>query len=271
MSKEEKDLNHDVIDDDLYEEIDEEQMAELIEEARQQSILKQQDQENRKRKLPKWPIWIISIALIINLIAVLPQTFSIPAIDFLMTSTRLSTDPIIKQYKKAVTVIETDDSRGTGFSISGDGIILTNDHVIEGEETVTVAFPDEGLFNGHVIETYPDIDLAVIKVDTEKQLPFLTLAESTTFSDNELIYFIGNPLGFHGIANEGTIIDYIQLKNWDVPVLMLDAPVYRGNSGSPVINQHGDVIGVVFATLHHETEGRVGLFVPIDNYYTQQE
>ena len=48
---------------------------------------------------------------------------------------------------------------------------------------------------------------------------------------------------------------------------MMKAPVYRGNSGSPVLNQEGQVIGIVFATLNHETHGKVGLFVPIDEYY----
>lgn len=271
MSKKNKDFEHDVIDEDLYEDIDEEEMAELVKEGRQQLLQKQQKPKKEKRKFPKWPVWIISIALIINLLAVLPQTISIPAIDFLKTSAKLSTDPTIKQYKKAVTVIETDDSKGTGFSISKDGLILTNEHVVEGEEIVTVAFPDEGLFSGHVIETYPQIDLAVVKVETDEQLPSLTLADATVFSEDESIYFIGNPLSFHGIANEGVIIDYIQLKGWDEPVLMLDAPVYRGNSGSPVINENGEVIGVVFATLHHDVEGRVGLFVPIDYYYEQTE
>lgn len=265
MRKEE----HDIIDDDLYEEIDDEEMYELLREARLESLRKQKEQESeqKKRKFPKWPFWLISFALIINLFTVLPQAISIPAIEFLMTSAKLSQDKNVKQYKKAVTVIEADDSRGTGFAISEDGLILTNEHVVEGEETVTVAFPDEGLFQGDVIETYPNIDLAVIQVETEEKLPYLPLAQSTTFTEDEPIYFIGNPINFTGIANEGTIIDYIHLQSWDQPVLMIDAPVYRGNRGSPIITEHGEVIGVVFATLHHDTEGRVGLFVPIDYYY----
>src|SRR5699024_9263154 len=80
-------------------------------------------------------------------------------------------------------------------------------------------------------------------------------------------YFIGNPLGFHGIANKGTIIDYTRLQNWDEDVIMMKAPVYRGSSGSPVINGDGEVIGVVFATTDRENYGKVGLFIPINHYW----
>jgi len=264
--------DHDIIDKDLYEEIDEEKMYELLKEAREESIRKQKERDGKpkRKKILKWPVWIISIALIINLLAVLPQTISIPAIDFLKTSHKLSKDENIKVYKRAVTVIETEKGRGTGFAISNDGLILTNEHVVEGEEKVTVAFSNEGLFQGKVIETYEAIDLAIVQVETDKSLPHLNLAASASFEKDEPIYFIGNPLNFTGIANEGRIIDSVQLKSWEVPVLMLDAPVYRGNSGSPVINHDGEVIGVVFATLDHEKEGKVGLFIPIDYYYEQQ-
>src|SRR5690625_247878 len=233
MDKNKNEIERDIIDDDLYEDIDDEQMYELVQKARQQLLEKDKNEQPKKRKMFKWPFWIISIALVLNLLVALPQAFSIPAIEFLKISAKLSKDPDIKQYKKAVTVIETENSKGTGFSISEDGLIITNEHVVKDEKNVTVAFPNEGLFTGEVINTFPEVDLAVVKVESTIQFPFLTLADETTFVENESVKFIGNPLSFNGIANEGTIINYIQLKNWELPVLMLDAPVYRGNSGSP--------------------------------------
>lgn len=258
----------DIIDKDLYEDIDDGEMYELVQEAKQKALEKERQEKDHKpkRPFPKWAFWIISLALVFNLLALLPQTFSIPAIDFLMTSAKLSGQPDVKEHKKAVVVVETEDGRGTGFAISGNGSIITNHHVIEGEDSVTVAFPDEGLFSAKVTADYPAVDLAVLKVDAE-DLPHLKLAPETTFETGEAISFIGNPLRFQGIANKGTIIDYTNLADWDEPVVMIDAPVYHGNSGSPVINDHGEVIGVIFATLDHETHGRVGLFVPIDYFY----
>lgn len=268
---EEKNEHKNVIDDDLYEEFTDEELLELVEEARQEALQKAAERKNEtkqpKRRFPKWAFWLIAIALIFNVIALLPQTYSIPAVKFLTTSAELSTQSNIKAYKEAVVVIETDDGKGTGFSFSEDGSILTNYHVIEGYEKVTVVFPNHGLFVGNVVETFPDIDLAVLQLEDGTNLPSLSLADTFTLTPDEQIYFIGNPLKFTGIANQGTVLDYVNVSGKEHPVVMMDAPVYRGNSGSPVINESGDVIGVIFATLFHEEKGRVGLFIPIDYYY----
>lgn len=266
-----EDKNHDIIDEDLHEDFDDEEIYELVQEARQKALAraKEEKQTKPKRPFPKWAFWLIAFALVFNAAALLPQTFSIPAIDFLITSAKLSAQDDIQAYKKAVVVVETEDSKGTGFAISDDGRIITNHHVIEGKEKVTVAFPDEGLFSADVTEVYPSIDLAVLETN-QKDMPHLTLADQTEFQPDETINFIGNPLRFNGIANEGSIIGYTQLSSWEQEVLMIEAPVYRGNSGSPVINDGGEVIGVIFATLDHDEHGRVGLFVPIDYYYSKQ-
>jgi len=276
MNKENKD-DFDIIDDDLYEDFTDEEMYELVQEARQEALMREKErkakkQQTTKRPFPKWAFWLIASAMMFNIIALLPQTFSIPAIDFLITSAKLSTQSDIKSYKKAVVVIETNDSKGTGYSISEDGTILTNEHVVGNSDTVTVAFPGNGLFNARVAAVYPDIDMAVLEtLEAEEQLPRLTLADETEFTEDEAINFIGNPLRFQGIANEGTILDYIHLQSWEEEVVMIQAPVYRGNSGSPVINKEGKVIGTIFATLDHSDYGKVGLFVPIDYYYREHE
>src|SRR5699024_1797133 len=171
----------DIIDKDLYEEFTDEEMYELVQEAKKDIINKEKQREfdkKTKRPFPKWAFWLIALAMLLNVVALLPQTFSIPAIDFLFTSAKLSAQSDIKTYKKAVVVIETDNSRGTGFSITNDGMILTNEHVVRGEDTVTVAFPDHGLFKANVEHIYPEIDMAVIQVvDAEETLPALVLAD----------------------------------------------------------------------------------------------
>ncbi|WP_313893994.1 serine protease [Psychrobacillus sp.] len=258
--------------DHFIEDIDDEELQELVLEAQREALSKEGLEKTKhkpKHPSPKWLFWIMATVLFFNTFAVIFQIYSIPAIEFLKTSTRLSAQGDIASYKKSVVVITTEDSKGTGFSISSDGTILTNYHVVDGNDTVTVIFPDDGMFKANVVHTYPSVDLAVLEINEEK-LPYLSLAEQTTFVENDPIYFIGNPLSFTGIANEGTIIDYTQLSDWEKPVVMTKAPVYRGNSGSPVLNRDGLVIGVVFATLEDDVYGKVGLFIPIDYYYEQQ-
>lgn len=259
-------------DDWKEEELSEEEFLELVLEAQREALQKEALEKKSARPkspFPKWVFYLMASILFVSTFASIFQIYSIPAIEFIKTSAKLSAQEEIAVYKKSVVVILTDDSKGTGFSISSDGTILTNYHVVEGNETVTVGFPDDRRFRAKVIDTYPSVDLAVLDIN-EEDLPFLELAERTTFEADESIYFIGNPLGFTGIANEGTIIDYTQLSDWDVPVVMMKAPVYRGNSGSPVLNKDGKVIGVIFATLDHDTHGRVGLFVPIDEYHNRK-
>jgi len=262
--------DHDIIDDDLFEDIDDEEMERLVEEAREDALERARQkklEKERKTKFPKWVFWLIALAMVINVISILPpQTISIPALDFLVTSAKLSTDKEIKTYKEAVVVVETGDSRGTGFSISSDGTIITNEHVVKDNDVVTVGFAKDGLFSAEVVETHPSVDLAVLQVEGE-DLPFLQLADTFELEVDEQVTFIGNPLSFQRIVNKGTIIGYTTVKDWTESVVMIEAPIYRGNSGSPIINDEGEVIGVVFATTNRSEHGKVGLFVPIDYFY----
>ena len=253
-----------------FEPISEEELIELVLEEQRKALEKAREErifgvkhQKKKPKSVRLFAWIMAVMLAFSTFTMIFEIFSIPAIEFLKVSARLSGQEDIQTYKQAVVEIQTTNGKGTGFAITEDGYIVTNHHVIEDALTITVIFPDETLYKGEVIETYPDVDLAVLKVEGA-DLPYLTLADSYTPTQNEAIYFIGNPLYFTGIANEGTVIDYTQLSDWDEQVLMLDAPVYRGNSGSPVINKDGQVIGIVFATTKDQTHGHVGLFVPVD-------
>ncbi|GAA0300355.1 S1-C subfamily serine protease [Gracilibacillus halotolerans] len=271
-----RDKDWDIIDEDLYEDIEPEEMYELVQEEKRKLQEKQEQEKEdkqvvkKRRPLTKVFIWFIAIAMFIQVIALIPNTFSIPAIQFLKTSASLLQDEEVAYYRQSVVVIEGQDNKGTGFIISTDGYVLTNHHVVEDQWSITVAIQDDGLYQAELVEAYPEIDLALLKIDA-KDLTYLPLASNSSISEKEKVIFIGNPLRFNGIANKGYIVGTTQLSSWDVPVYMLEAPVYRGNSGSPVINEEGQVVAVIFATQRNTEKGKVGLAVPIDYFHDRNQ
>lgn len=252
------------------EHLTEEEFLELVLAEQQKALAEERDRRlngTTSSKKPRFTIrfimYIMAFVLFFNTFAIIFQIYSFPAIEFIQVSTKLSKQDHIKEFKKAVVVVSTGESKGTGFAISSDGYIVTNEHVIDDALSLTVIFPEDGIYEAKVVSSDPSVDLAVLKIQA-KDVPHLKLSNSLTLQEKEHVYFIGNPLYFTGIANEGTLLDYTVPSDWEKPVRMMQAPVYKGNSGSPVISEEGEVVGIVFATMKDETNGKVGLFVPID-------
>ncbi|UCZ53949.1 serine protease [Bacillus shivajii] len=232
------------------------------------------EKENEpKKKNSKWLRMTIAFmlvaALLGNVFAVWPQLFNLASIEFLQISRELSQNEDVQLYKESVVVVRNGNSKGTGFTISEDGHIMTNHHVVDEGFDITVTFQEGEAYRADIIESDPDIDIAILKVDDESfNHPVLTFEDS--WKAGMSVYFIGNPLFFNFIANRGEVLDLTPER--DIPMLMIDAPIYRGNSGSPVINAEGNVVAVIYATTRTEFGGerkRVGLAVPVE-YFTDK-
>jgi len=143
--------------------------------------------------------------------------------------------------------IQQQQGQGSGFITRSDGVLLTNAHVVEGANEVTVTLPDGRSFTGKVLGADPLTDVAVVKV-VGSRLPVAPLGDSTKVRPGEWAIAIGNPLGLDNTVTAG-IISAIQRTNavgegQRVPYIQTDAAVNPGNSGGPLINDRGQVIGI---------------------------
>lgn len=148
---------------------------------------------------------------------------------------------------------------GSGFVISEDGYIVTNNHVIEGADEIVIEFFSGDELPAKLIGTDANTDLALLKVEVEQPLPFVSFGDSDISRVGDWVIAVGNPLGqgfsvsagivsARGRALSGAYDDYIQT----------DAAINKGNSGGPLFNMDGDVIGVNTAILS-PNGGSIGL------------
>src|SRR5262252_4374660 len=153
---------------------------------------------------------------------------------------------------------------GTGFIIDADGSILTNHHVIDRAERITVKLADGRSLKAHVIGSDPDTDIALIKIDGQSGLPVAPLGDSSTLRAGEWVVAIGNPLGYEHSVTVG-VISYLGRKLFDASLdnyIQTDAAINFGNSGGPLINSRGEVIGINAAISSRASS--IGFAVPIN-------
>lgn len=156
---------------------------------------------------------------------------------------------------------------GSGFIISGDGVILTNAHVVEGADQVIVTLRDGREFRGQVVGEDSVTDVAVIRVEASG-LPTVPLGSSESLRPGEWAIAIGNPLGLDNTVTAGIISAtgrssaQIRVPDKRVSFIQTDAAINPGNSGGPLLNERGEVVGMNTAIIGG-AQG-LGFAIPID-------
>jgi serine protease Do len=153
---------------------------------------------------------------------------------------------------------------GSGFIIDPDGSILTNNHVIDGAERIIVKLSDGRTMRARVVGADPDTDIALVKVDGQAGLPVAPLGDSSTLRMGEWVCAIGNPLGYEHSVTVG-VVSYLGRKLFNASLddyIQTDAAINFGNSGGPLINSRGEVIGINAAISSRASS--IGFAVPIN-------
>lgn len=172
---------------------------------------------------------------------------------------------VYQQASPAVVSIESESGTGSGSIITADGLVLTNAHVVSGSQKVKVTLADGREFEGDVV-AFGDsgLDLAAVKIIGQTNLPTVKLAAPNTISVGQRAFAIGNPFGqFQGTFTTG-IVSRVDSNRG---LIQTDAAINPGNSGGPLLNSHGELIGVnsaIFSPGSNGSNTGIGFAIVID-------
>lgn len=162
-------------------------------------------------------------------------------------------------------------SQGSGFFISEDGYLVTNNHVVEGGSDFTVVMDDGAELDAKLIGTDPRTDLAVLKVDDSRKFTYVDFADDAKVRVGDWVVAVGNPFGLGGTVTAGIV----SARGRDIGAgpyddfIQIDAAVNRGNSGGPAFNLNGEVVGINTA-IFSPSGGNVGIAFAIPSSTAKQ-
>lgn len=233
-------------------------------------------EESRSRKVGRLVFKLIAVLLLFAFLAFSYQDLAeicSSKLNFLAQNQSLSGDEMVKKCRPAVVSIQSLDTdglagsfvRGTGFNLEPYGLLITNRHVVDGAKQVQITFSDGNVYFSNDITMVDNFDIAIIKLH-EKGLPTLKAAVDQTVQTGEVVTVIGNPLGFERVAVRGKVGEFHNGGSAGSVIFDIGVIINSGSSGSPVINQKGEVIGIVFAQTIGEKDNQQSsaLAIPIN-------
>lgn len=154
---------------------------------------------------------------------------------------------------------------GSGFVISPDGYILTNAHVIEGAAEIYVTLTDKREFKGHLVGSDERTDLALVKIDAGN-LPKMAIGDSNAIRVGQWVVAIGSPFGLENTVTAGIVSAKGRETGDYLPFIQTDVAINPGNSGGPLINMHGEAVGINSSLVPSDNGGSTGISfaIPID-------
>src|SRR5215469_5663898 len=167
---------------------------------------------------------------------------------------------------------------GSGFIVSSNGEILTNNHVVSGSQQLEVMLPNQERYRGRILARDPPNDLALIKIEPKKGLHALPLGNSDGLQVGQKVLAIGQPLGLEGTLTTGIVSSLGRTISGENDrelegMIQTDAAINQGNSGGPLLDSSGNVIGINTAIYSQGTGGSIGIgfAMPINRAKTMLE
>ena len=163
------------------------------------------------------------------------------------------------------------EALGSGFIISADGYVVTNNHVVEAADSVTVTLADGQTYDATLVGTDPQTDLALLKIQADQPLPHVSFGDSDTLRVGDYVMAVGNPFGLGGTVTAGIV----SARGRDIHAgpfddfIQTDAAINRGNSGGPMFNLEGEVVGINTA-IYSPSGGSVGIGFAIPSNLAKQ-
>jgi len=188
----------------------------------------------------------------------------LPAVVSLKVHTKKDADTAMPKNHPLIPDDEMPSATGSGFIIRADGLVLTNNHVIEASTSINVHLYDGETTTATVLGRDPLGDVALLQLATKRPLPVMPLGSSAATQIGELVVGIGSPFGFEQTITLGIVSGkkrQILRAGLVGGYLQTDAPLMTGNSGGPLVNMRGEVVGMNTAIVGR---GEVGLAIPID-------
>ena len=163
---------------------------------------------------------------------------------------------MVENSMASIAEIRTRSGIGTGFIVHDSGLVITNKHVIEGNSQVNIKLATGGNYQGSVLSAHPTLDLAYIEIDSGATFSPLALGDSDTTRVGDNVVAIGFPLGSELGREPSVTRGIVSAKRVDLGFLQIDASLNPGNSGGPLLNEYGCVVGINTGGIVGTDDGR---------------